>query len=122
MYGLPGFICQGFHGKCSLGYRVYWWTALATNCTPVGSVTNAEIANLVGGTKYTFAVVSVDFTSLESEFSNQVIYTPPKLNIEVQIEHAGSVAGPWLAFTNVVFVGQAASNMQVFRAVIKTVP
>ena len=71
------------------GYKVYYGLENfvgmnATNASSVGvSVglsTSASLSNILGGTTYYFAVVSVDDKGVESEFSNLATYlTPPEV-------------------------------------------
>lgn len=109
-----------------VGYRVYWWSGSTTNTMAVGNSTHASVTNLTQGVQYRMAVTSLDMASIESDYSSQIIYDVPipssATNIVIMVEHSASVLGPWLTYPNVVFVGPPASNMQVFRAIIKLTP
>ena len=60
------------------GYRVYFGaeSGIYTNTTDVGNVTVLTIPGLEGGVTYYFVVSAYDATGLESDFSNEVAYTP----------------------------------------------
>src|SRR5512138_1032300 len=60
------------------GYNVYWGAA-SRHYTNLVTTTNltATINNLDRGTTYYFAATAFSVTGLESEFSNEVSYTPP---------------------------------------------
>ena len=70
------------------GYKVYYglgnFIANSTNASsvsvPVGLSTTASLSNILGGSTYYFAVVSVDENGVESDFSNLATYlTPPEV-------------------------------------------
>lgn len=59
-------------------YRVYYGTA-SGNYSAFVEVTNATTASVIGlvnGTPYFFAATALDSTGLESEFSEEISYTP----------------------------------------------
>jgi len=60
------------------GYRLYYGpkSQTYTNTTDVGSVTTATITTLAPGTTYFFAVTAYNASGLESDYSNEVSYTP----------------------------------------------
>lgn len=62
-----------------MGYRVYYGPASGTytNVVAVGNVTNAVVAGLTAGRKYYFAATSYNLLGLESEFSNEAVFTIP---------------------------------------------
>ena len=61
-----------------VGYNVYWGPAsrLYTNVLSTTNLT-ATVTNLQRGITYYFAATAFTSTGLESEFSNEVSYTPP---------------------------------------------
>ena len=61
------------------GYSVYYGLAshLYTSKMHVGDVTSATISGLTPGLTYYFAVTAVDFSGLESLFSNELTYKVP---------------------------------------------
>lgn len=61
------------------GYKIYLGPTSAgyTNSVTVGNVTNAVISNLVATTTYFFAATAYESSGLESDFSNETIYTVP---------------------------------------------
>jgi fibronectin type 3 domain-containing protein len=61
------------------GYRMYWGTQSRTyrNVLDVGQNILGEIRGLVPGVTYFFAVTAYDTDGLESDFSDEVSYTPP---------------------------------------------
>jgi len=71
-------------------YRLYYGTASRayTEILNVGPATTATVTNLVGGTTYYFAVTTVDDLGLESDFSDEVSYTPPVVAVSVPAQLA----------------------------------
>jgi hypothetical protein len=63
------------------GYRVYWGRAsqLYDNVTDVGNKTVATISGLVERTTYFFAATAYDSLGMESPFSNEAVYTVPRV-------------------------------------------
>ena len=63
------------------GYRVLYGTVSRvysyTNTTATGSVTSSVISGLAGGVTYFFAVTAFNAYGLESDFSDELNYTPP---------------------------------------------
>ena len=61
------------------GYRVYYGPASGnyTNVVVVGNVTNAVVAGLTAGRNYYFAATAYNLLGLESEFSNEAVFTAP---------------------------------------------
>jgi hypothetical protein len=57
-----------YYGPTSRGY---------TNSIQTGNVTNASIAGLIGGTTYYFGATAIDALGLESDFSNETLFTVP---------------------------------------------
>jgi len=49
-----------------------------TNSVTLGMVTNGTIPNLQRGITYYFSCTAIDTNNLESDYSNEVIYTIPK--------------------------------------------
>jgi fibronectin type 3 domain-containing protein len=73
-----------------VAYKIYLGPTSGsyTNNVSVGNVTNATLTNLVAGAIYYFAATAVDTNSLESDFSNEIIYTaqlavPMPLNLRI---------------------------------------
>ena len=62
---------------CS-GYKIYFGTSSRNYGSPVilGNTTTCTISNLADGVTYYFAATAVD-SSLESAYSNEVVYTTP---------------------------------------------
>lgn len=62
-----------------VGYRIHFGGASRnyTNSVTVGSVTSSTIPNLRSGGTYYFATTARDVNGLESEPSNEVVYTVP---------------------------------------------
>ena len=64
-----------------LNYNLYYGPVSAnyTNSFSVGTNTTGSVSNLVRGATYFFAVTAVCATNLlESDFSNEISWTPPK--------------------------------------------
>jgi len=86
-----------------VGYNLYYGTASRayTAVTSVGNVTNATVNNLTVGATYYFAVTAVDSEGLESNYSNEQVFTVssgvPGLKI--------SVANGRITLTGVASVG-----------------
>lgn len=61
-----------------IGYRVYYGTTSGTYAmdVDVGNVTTSTISGLASGTTYYFAVASYDAKQLESDYSNEINFTP----------------------------------------------
>ena len=57
-----------YYGPSSRGY---------TNSIQVGNVTNASIVDLAEGATYYFGATALDGSGLESDFSNETLYTVP---------------------------------------------
>ncbi len=64
------------------GYRIYFGgvTGNYTNSATVGDVTTATIGNLNTNRTYFFAAVAYDSSGVESDFSNEVMFTTPSTN------------------------------------------
>lgn len=62
-----------------VGYTIYYGTASRTytNTVTLGNVTNGAVTGLQPGITYYFAVTALNDIGLESEFSNEVSFTPP---------------------------------------------
>jgi hypothetical protein len=62
-----------------VGYRVYYGPASRqyTNSIYVGNVTSNLISGLTGGAAYYFAMTAIDATGLESDYSAELMYSPP---------------------------------------------
>ena len=60
------------------GYKVHYGPASRTytNTLTVGNATRTTITNLISGTTYYFTATAYDTDNLESDFSNEVSYTP----------------------------------------------
>lgn len=63
-------------------YKIYWGTSpraqqLYSNIESAGNVTEYRATNLELGRTYFFAVTAVNSAGLESDFSNEVVYTVP---------------------------------------------
>src|ERR1035438_560101 len=61
------------------GYKIYYGMASRTytNANNIGNATNATISSLIGGKVYYFAATAVSSSGLESDYSNEVVYTNP---------------------------------------------
>ena len=57
-----------YYGPTSRGY---------TNSVQVGNVTNASIVGLIEGATYHFGATALDNSGLESDFSNETVFTVP---------------------------------------------
>ena len=68
-----------------IGYRLYWGTQSRTYfaMTDVGNTTTASAGPLAGNTTYYFAVTAYNSSNLESDYSNEVVYTTPEDDPEV---------------------------------------
>ena len=66
-------------------YNVYFGTASAnyTNKTTAGNSTTNLVQGLVRGVKYYFAVTAVNTSGAESDFSNEISYTPPLTSLDL---------------------------------------
>lgn len=62
-----------------VGYRVYYGINSRgyTNSVTVNNTTNAVVTNLVSGITYYFGATAFDGSGLESDFSNEAMYTVP---------------------------------------------
>ena len=62
-----------------VGYRVYYGVASRTytNMVDVGAATNVTISGLVEGKTYYFAATAYNILGLESDYSDEVVYTIP---------------------------------------------
>lgn len=60
------------------GYRLHWGTSSRSypRTLDVGNATNTSVSDLVAGVTYYFAVTAYNAANLESDFSNEVVYTP----------------------------------------------
>src|SRR2546423_8749087 len=61
------------------GYKLYYGGASRTytNTTTLGLVTTSMILGLFSGTTYYFALTAYNLQGQESDFSSEVVYTPP---------------------------------------------
>jgi PKD repeat protein len=67
------------------GYVVYWGTTSINSpgfsgyedCQAVGNITSFEITGLEAGQTYYVAVTAMDLAKQESDFSDEISYTPP---------------------------------------------
>ncbi len=87
------------------GYNVYYGAGCGqyTNIVNAGNTTTVTIPGLVQGVTYFFAATAYDTSELESDFSNEIVYTVPEENsldesylasAEYSIDHAnGSIVG-----------------------------
>ncbi len=75
------------------GYRLYYGTAsqIYTVTNDVGNVTTNTVSGLVGGVTYFFAVRAYNTIGLESDFSNEVSYTPRLSSLKIQPAQNGQV-------------------------------
>ncbi len=62
-----------------VGYNVYYGpnSLNYTNLLPAGNSTSLLVAGLVEGATYYFAATAYDFTGVESDLSNEVVYSVP---------------------------------------------
>jgi class 3 adenylate cyclase len=62
-----------------VAYKVYYGPTSRsyTNSIQVGNVTNASIAGLIAGATYYFGATALDSSGLESDFSNETLFTVP---------------------------------------------
>ncbi len=62
-----------------VAYKVYYGPSSRsyTNSIQVGNVTNASIAGLMEGATYYFGATALDNSGLESDFSNETVFTVP---------------------------------------------
>jgi fibronectin type 3 domain-containing protein len=67
-----------------VGYRLYYGTSPRTYTYSIdaGPSTTVTLSNLLRGTTYYMAVTAYDSFGLESEFSEEVAYTPPLVEVE----------------------------------------
>jgi hypothetical protein len=72
------------------GYRVYYGPAsgIYTNMIVVGNVTTNTVPGLTGGVACFFAVTACNAGGLESDFSNEVSYTPGVPGVRIRITPA----------------------------------
>lgn len=100
------------------GYRVYSGikTGTYTNAVDVGNKTNATIVGLQEGVTYYFAATAYDAAGLESEFSNEVAYTPPPTPLVLDSTYTAS-AGCTLDRTS----GLISGNVPTLPAEAKSV-
>jgi hypothetical protein len=78
-----------------MGYVVYVGTESRTytRSIPTGSETSCVIDNLIRGVTYYIAVTAVDSTGLESDFSEELEYTPPPAEVTPPITLTFSQTG-----------------------------
>lgn len=77
------------------GYRIYVGGASGdyTNAIDVGLFTSRTIPLLAGNGTYYFAVTAYNFDGLESDFSNEVNFTPIAVSVTM-IDSSAAAAGP----------------------------
>jgi hypothetical protein len=65
-----------------VGYKLHWGgtSGVYTNSLDVGNVTTATVPGLQAAVPYCFAATAYDGAGLESDYSNEVEYTPPLSN------------------------------------------
>jgi hypothetical protein len=112
------------------GYRVYYGVGSRqyTNMVIVGNTNTATVQNLVRGQKYYFAATATTSDGLESDFSNEIDYTPrarpaPPASprkitwaVNIQLDSAPTLIGPWFTETNY----QARLDPGFYRAKLTT--
>jgi hypothetical protein len=110
----------GFIVYYGLASGAYAWT------TNVAYVTNADLHGLTRGTTYYFAVTSYDTNGVESDFSNEISYTPPPPPVSLAFitcstNKAGLITVTWssslIAESYVVYWGTTSSNYSAFTNV-----
>ena len=71
------------------GYRLYEGVSSRTytNSVDVGNATSFTITGLAGGTTYYFAVTAYDAQGLESDFSDEVVYTVPFVLVSLALKN-----------------------------------
>ena len=101
------------------GYRLYWGTAshTYTQSNEVGIITAAIVSNLTEEVTYYFAVTAYNSASLESDVSDEVLFTPPKAN-SPPIADGQSVATLEDAPVAVVLSGSDANGDPLTYAVV----
>ena len=79
---------DGSAGSDVAGYRLYEGVASRTytNSVDVGNATSCTITGLVLGTTYYFAVTAYDAQGLESDFSDEVVYTVPLVSASLALK------------------------------------
>jgi hypothetical protein len=76
-----------------VGYRVYYGAASGdyTNSIVVGDRTTITVPGLAGGVTNYFAVTAYDANSVESMFSNEIIFVPGLPGIKIVVTPTGEV-------------------------------
>lgn len=97
-----------------IGYRIYYGAGSHnyTNMLDVGPALEADVYGLVSGQKYYFAATAYNILSLESDFSNELMYQVPKLPWPVPVSIAQFPLPP-----NVVSL--TATNVQDTAATVR---
>ncbi|MCU0788250.1 MAG: Ig-like domain-containing protein, partial [Verrucomicrobia bacterium] len=87
------------------GYRLHYGTAsgIYTGYTNAGAATTLTVRGLLDGTTYYFSATAVGTNQLESDFSNEIVYSVPAANTTItviggQTINEDGVAGP-IGFT-----------------------
>ena len=93
-----------------------------TNKVNAGNATSVTIPGLVDGTTYYFAVTAYDILALESDYSDEIIYTVPWTFARLQIRAAPArqiiltLTGP-VGHTNEILAAQYLTNWTVIGTV-----
>jgi Fibronectin type III domain len=95
------------------GYKIYYGVAsqVYTNSVDVGNVTNAIITGLSENTTYFFAAKTYDASSVESDFSNETVYSTMPAILTPTSCATGYFALSVSGDTNFQYVVQASTNL-----------
>jgi len=103
-----------------VGYKVYYGveTRVYTNSIDEGDVTNATVCGLITGTTYYFAVTAYDSFGLESDYSNEIVYTVPATNGTATVTLTSPASGAFYsAPATVPFAATVTTNGQSINGV-----
>ena len=72
-----------------IGYRIYYGNSTRTyaNIVDVGNVLTAKVESLKSRTEYFFAATAYADNGLESDFSNEAVYTTPTFRPTMKLEN-----------------------------------
>lgn len=116
-----------------VGYKIYWGpsTRSYTNQATFGNVTTCQITNLIRGGTFYFTATAFNGEGIESDFSNEVKYTPstippPPTNLKgtnvllkVSLESSKTASGPWGQFADLF---ASAETPAFFRSKLSVTP
>ena len=107
------------------GYRIYYGAASQsyTNCTDVGMATNVTIVLPSTGGTYYFAAADYDASGVQSDFSNEAIFTvPAAARLTPAMLSAGQFAFTVSGTAGCNYVVQVSTNLSNWSPMATNVP